>query len=231
MPVTAAAPLTRYRIGDLARLAGPAVSTLRTWQERYPGLLRPARTTGGHRLYDATDLAAVQAMQQLAAAGHTVAAAAAHVIEQRDRGRPLLEGVVGAEPPGHGAAPAERAQTWWAATATEELDALRAVHRATRAVLRATTPGEVAAAVARLVDDVGGTVHPAREGGETALPLDLSLGTGTPVLAHAPAGSPARRRLEALLPVLVEDARLAAGRLRARRDRSGESRSHTRAPG
>jgi DNA-binding transcriptional MerR regulator len=231
VPVTAAASLSRFRIGDLARLAGPGVSTLRAWQERYPGLLRPARTAGGHRLYDATDLAAVQAMQQLVAAGHTVAAAAAHVIEQRKRGRPPLEGVAGAEPPAHGAATAERTQTWWAQTATEELDALRAVHRATRAVLRATTPGEVAAAVAQLVDDVGGTVHPARAGGETALPLDLSLGTGTPMLAHAPVGSPARRRLEALLPILVEDARLAAGRLRVQRDRSGESGSRSRARG
>jgi DNA-binding transcriptional MerR regulator len=205
--MTETAPAPRHRIGDLARLAGPAVSTLRTWQERYPGLLRPTRTVGGHRLYDDGDLAAVLAMQQLVAGGHTVSAAAAHVVRQRDRGLPPVEGPVEQGE--------DRTRTWWASTATEELDALRAAHRATRAFLRATEPDDVAAAVVRFVTDVGGTVRPPQDGGDTALPLDLSLGVTTPVLAHAAAGSPARRQLEALLPVLVEDARLAAGRLRA----------------
>jgi DNA-binding transcriptional MerR regulator len=90
--MTDAAPASRYRIGDLARLAGPAVSTLRTWQERYPGLLRPARSTGGHRLCDDADLVAVQSMQQLVAAGRTVSAAATLVIQRRDRGLPASDG-------------------------------------------------------------------------------------------------------------------------------------------
>ena len=227
---TNAVPVIRYRIGDLARLPGPAVSTLRTWQERYPGLLRPARTTGGHRLYDDVDLAAVQAMRQLVAAGHNVSAAAAQVIQQRDRGLPPLGGVAGAEP-APGQPPVDKAQTWWASTATEELNAVRAAHGATRAFLRATSPGEVAAAVVRFVGDVGGAVQPAREGGDTAVPLDLSLGVDAPVLAHAPAGSRARRRLEALLPIIVEDARLAAGRLRADQSRRTGSRSRPRPPG
>ena len=225
------APAGRYRIGDLARLAGPAVPTLRTWQERYPGLLRPARTTGRHRVYDDVDLAAVQAMQQLVAAGHTVSAAAARVVEQRDRGRSPLEvsdvtGRLAARSPA-----TEEGQTWWASTATEEVGALRAAHVATRAFLRATTVGEVAAAVVRFVGEVGGTVRPARDGGNTSLPLDLSLGVDDPVLAHAPEGSPARRRLEALLPILVEDARLAAGRLRAGQGRATAPRSPTRPSG
>jgi DNA-binding transcriptional MerR regulator len=218
------APGIRYRIGDLSRLAGPAISTLRTWQVRYPGLLRPTRTPGGHRVYAAADLAAVQAVQQLAAAGHTTSAAAAHVIEQRDRGHSPLVGI-GQVPPPQSASPSDRGQTWWASTAAEELQALRAAHEATRAFLRATTPREVTAAVARFVHDVGGTVRPARERGDLTLPLDVSLGVDQPSLAHAAAGSPARRRLEALLPLLVEDARLAAGRLRA------ESRSHPRRRG
>jgi DNA-binding transcriptional MerR regulator len=218
------ASVDRYRIGDLARLAGPAISTLRSWQVRYPGLLRPARTPGGHRVYDAADLAAVQAVQQLAAAGHTTSSAAAHVIGLRDRGRSPLEGLGQAPPPGSAPLPAE-GHTWWAATATEELQALRAAHHATRAFLRATTPGEVTAAVAGFVHDLGGTVRQVHECDDTALPLDLSLGVDRPSLAQAPTGSPARRRLEALLPVLVEDARLAAGRLRA------ESRSRPRPRG
>jgi len=228
---TNAVPVTRYRIGDLARLAGPAVSTLRTWQERYPGLLRPTRTSGGHRIYDDVDLAAVQAMQQLVAVGYNVSAAAAQVIQQRDRGVPPLEGVAGARRPAPGPPSADKAQTWWASTATEELAAVRAAHAATRAFLQATSPGEVAAAVIRFVGDVGGTVRPAQEGGDTAVPLDLSLGVDAPVLAHASAGSPARRRLEALLPILVDDARLAAGRLRADQSRRTASRSHSGRPG
>lgn len=219
------APGIRYRIGDLARLAGPAVSTLRTWQVRYPGLLRPARTSGGHRVYDAADLAAVQAVRQLVAAGHTTSSAAAHVVGQRDRGRSPLEGIAEA-PPHRSASPSpDRGLTWWASTATEELRALRAAHHATRAFLRATTPGEVTAAVAAFVHELGGTVRAAEDGGDTALPLDLSLGADRPSLAHAARGSSARRRLEALLPLLVEDARLAAGRLRA------QSRSFSRRQG
>ena len=206
----------RYRIGDLSRLAGPAISTLRTWQVRYPGLLRPSRTPGGHRVYDAADLAAVQAVQQLAAAGHTTSAAATYVIEQRDRGRSPLVGIGQVPPPQSASVPSDQGHTWWASTAAEELQALRAAHEATRAFLRATTPREVTVAVSRFVHDVGGTVRPAGERDDTSLPLDLSLGVDQPSLAHADAGSPARRRLEALLPLLIEDARLAAGRLRAK---------------
>lgn len=228
--MTTTDPLARYRIGDLARLAGPAVSTLRTWQQRYPGLLRPTRSAGGHRLYDDVDLAAVQAMQHLAAAGHTTATAAAHVVDKRDRGRSSLEDVDEAERPADRRS-AETARTWWAATAGEELDAVRAAHDATRAFLRATTPREVAGAVVRFVGAIGGTVQPAEEGGDTAVPLDLSLGVGAPVVAHAPEGSSARRRLEALLPVLVEDARLTVGRLRAERARPSGTRSRRRPPG
>jgi DNA-binding transcriptional MerR regulator len=222
---------SRYRIGDLARVAGPAVSTLRSWQDRYPGLLRPARTIGGHRVYDDADVAAVRSMQRLVAAGSTVSAAAAQVIGQRDGHPPgSADDPDGLAAPG--AAPVEPGtRTWWASTAAEELDALRALHGATRAFLRATTPADVAAAVARFVEEVGGTVHPAEQGGRAALPLDLSLGATPPALAHAPVGSPARQRLEALLPVLVEDARLAASRLRADRGRRATGRSGTAGPG
>src|SRR5918993_4336262 len=152
---------SRYRIGDLARVAGPAVSTLRSWQERYPGLLRPARTTGGHRVYDDADVVAVRSMQRLVAAGSTVSAAAAQVIGQRDGhppGSPDDPDALAADPDAGADEPGTR--TWWASTAAEELDALRAVHGATRAFLRATTPADVAAAVARFVEEVGGSVQP-----------------------------------------------------------------------
>jgi DNA-binding transcriptional MerR regulator len=221
----------RYRIGDLARLAGPAVPTLRAWEARYPGLLRPSRTAGRHRIYDDVDLAAVRAMQQLVAAGHTVYAAAARIVEHRDQGRsPLEVPEVIDGPAARSPAPVE-GQTWWASNATEEVGALRAAHEATRAFLRATTVREVVAAVMRFVDEIGGTVRPAADGGTTPLPLDISLGVDDPVLADAPEGSPARRRLEALLPTLIEDARLAAGRLRAEQARATASGSPTRPSG
>lgn len=39
-----------YRVGTAARLSGVQVGTLRNWEARY-GLVVPARTSGGQRLY------------------------------------------------------------------------------------------------------------------------------------------------------------------------------------
>jgi DNA-binding transcriptional MerR regulator len=223
----------RFRIGDLARAAGPAVSTLRTWQERYPGLLRPTRTPGGHRLYADEDLEAVRAMQRLVAGGVTVAAAAEQVIAERDgdgsgagKQGPGTAEDGGADPAGtaadEGADADRRAVTWWASSAGDEVEGLRAALTAARAFLHARSPAEVAASLHRLATDLGAAVRPATDAGPDALPLDLSLGTGPPTLADAPPGSDDRRRLEALLPAAVEDARAVAARLRAaeRRRRS-----------
>jgi DNA-binding transcriptional MerR regulator len=208
-------PDGRYRIGQLARLAGPAASTLRTWQDRYPGLLRPERSPGGHRLYDGEDLAAVREMQRLVAGGATVAAAAAGVVARRDAGRRAA-----GPTPSPASPPLER--TWWASSAEEELAARRAAHDATRTMLHASAPSQVAAALRRFVVAVGGEVG-AGEAGPDALPVDLSLGAGPPTFARAPAGSAARRQLSALLPGLVDDARVAASGLRTRRRRTGRS--------
>ena len=49
------------QIGDLARRVGVRVDTLRAWERRY-GLLNPARSTGGFRLYSSDDEAIVRAM-------------------------------------------------------------------------------------------------------------------------------------------------------------------------
>jgi DNA-binding transcriptional MerR regulator len=205
-------PASRLRIGDLAREAGPAVSTLRTWQERYPGLLRPTRTPGGHRVYGEADLAAVREMRRLVAAGRTVSAAAAEVTAARDARDARDARADGPAPP---AEPAPR--TWWATSVDEELDAVRAAHAATRAFLRATSPADVAAALGRFVEEVGGGTRPAGQTTADTIPLDVSLGVGQPVLVVATPGSGARRRLEALLPMLVDDARFAASRLRTGR--------------
>jgi MerR family transcriptional regulator, light-induced transcriptional regulator len=50
------------RIGELSRLVGVPVELLRAWERRY-GLLEPARTAGGFRLYSEDDIARVRTMR------------------------------------------------------------------------------------------------------------------------------------------------------------------------
>ena len=67
------------RIGEVSRRTGVAVPTLRAWERRY-GLLEPARTDGGHRLYSETDVERVRAMSRLLNDGWSAAAAAREVL-------------------------------------------------------------------------------------------------------------------------------------------------------
>lgn len=69
------------RIGEVARRTGVTVPTLRAWERRY-GLLDPARTDGGHRLYCDDDVAHVRAMQRLLDDGWSAAAAAREVLRE-----------------------------------------------------------------------------------------------------------------------------------------------------
>lgn len=64
------------RIGELSRRSGVSPELLRAWERRY-GLLQPARSAGGLRLYSQADLARVQSMQQHLAEGLAAAEAAA----------------------------------------------------------------------------------------------------------------------------------------------------------
>lgn len=93
--------------------------------------------------------------------------------------------------------------------------AILAGYWATRRLVAASLPAEVAAAVLDFVHDLGGTVVPAGTRSPDALPVDVSLGYGPPLTAVAH-DDIARQRLEELLPVLVEDARTAAMRLARR---------------
>ena len=70
------------RIGELAKRTGVSPELLRAWEQRY-GLLDPARTAGGFRLYSAADEARVQRMQRLVSGG-LAAAQAAHLILSRE---------------------------------------------------------------------------------------------------------------------------------------------------
>jgi MerR family transcriptional regulator, light-induced transcriptional regulator len=71
------------RIGELSRRAGVSPELLRAWERRY-GLLRPARSPGGLRLYSDADLERVRAMQQHLAAGVAAAEAAALATQARE---------------------------------------------------------------------------------------------------------------------------------------------------
>ena len=65
----------RLRIGELARRTGIATELLRAWERRY-GLLAPARTDGGYRLYSDDDVHKVRRMRELLATGLSAAEAA-----------------------------------------------------------------------------------------------------------------------------------------------------------
>ena len=69
------------RIGEVSRRTGVAVPTLRAWERRY-GLLAPARTEGGHRLYSEADIERVHSMQRLLDEGWSAAAAAREVLRE-----------------------------------------------------------------------------------------------------------------------------------------------------
>lgn len=70
------------RIGELSKRAGVSPELLRAWERRY-GLLRPARSAGGLRLYSSADVERVALMQQHLAEGMAAAEAAALAVRDR----------------------------------------------------------------------------------------------------------------------------------------------------
>ena len=64
------------RIGELSKRVGVSPELLRAWERRY-GLLRPARSAGGLRLYSPADVERVMLMQQHLGEGMAAAEAAA----------------------------------------------------------------------------------------------------------------------------------------------------------
>ena len=63
------------RIGELAQRAGVSPELLRAWEHRY-GLVQPARSPGGFRLYSVSDEARIRRMTRLIADGLSAADAA-----------------------------------------------------------------------------------------------------------------------------------------------------------
>lgn len=69
---------TMYTIKQAAARTGLTVPVLRAWERRY-GIVVPARTASGYRLYDEAAIARVEAMRRLVDAGWSPSAAAAAI--------------------------------------------------------------------------------------------------------------------------------------------------------
>jgi MerR family transcriptional regulator, light-induced transcriptional regulator len=67
-----------YTIKQAAARAGLTVPVLRAWERRY-GIVTPARTASGYRLYDDVAIARVRAMRRLVDSGMSPSAAAASI--------------------------------------------------------------------------------------------------------------------------------------------------------
>ena len=77
----------RYMISVAAELVGMHPQTLRIYETK--GLVRPARTPGGTRLYSDTDLERLRLIQQLTTERGLNLAGVEHVLELSDRLRRL----------------------------------------------------------------------------------------------------------------------------------------------
>ncbi len=87
-------PEALIRIGEISRRTGVRPDSIRAWERRY-GLLDPLRSSGGYRLYSATDEAVLQRMRELTGQGLAAAEAAEIARTTGGKGTPSS--------PGHGA--------------------------------------------------------------------------------------------------------------------------------
>jgi DNA-binding transcriptional MerR regulator/methylmalonyl-CoA mutase cobalamin-binding subunit len=69
-----------YTIGEAAARAGVSVPLLRAWERRY-GIVTPARTPAGYRLYDGNALDRLRTMRRLVDSGWTPSNAAAAILD------------------------------------------------------------------------------------------------------------------------------------------------------
>lgn len=80
------------RIGELGRRVGVSEYVLRAWERRY-GLLNPARSAGGYRLYTQSDEALVRRMQAHLARGLSAAEAARAALREQPPRLPEPAGI------------------------------------------------------------------------------------------------------------------------------------------
>ena len=85
------------RIGELSRRVGVSDHVLRAWESRY-GLLRPARSAGGFRLYSEADENRVRRMQAHLADGYSAAEAARAAVAEEQAGSIAADVVDGRQP-------------------------------------------------------------------------------------------------------------------------------------
>jgi DNA-binding transcriptional MerR regulator len=71
------------RIGELSRRVGVSAELLRAWERRY-GLLKPARSKGGFRLYSDADEQRIRRMRELLSRGLSAAEAARAALRSPD---------------------------------------------------------------------------------------------------------------------------------------------------
>ncbi len=173
------------------------------------------------RLYREADVGRVQAVRSLVDRGWSVAGAVSQVL-----GEPGGPGEAGGERPGDASAqgrdaamtsgmllPGGARRPVLDALAGTDAYAVLATYETARDLLRATEPGQVRDILAVLVRRLGGEVGEAALPDDTVLPVDLAFGEGPPLLPRAPSLSVARMRLEAVLPLVMEDARIVVHRL------------------
>ena len=98
-----------------------------------------------------------------------------------------------------------------------------AVASALRGLLRIRSAQAAADLLQATAQQLGATLVLAADAGPDALPIDLSLGEGPPLLAVVESLSPARLELEHILPRLAEDARRAVDLLRQNEHPEDES--------
>jgi len=79
-----------YSISAVSRMVGVPVATIRTWEDRY-GLVVPARSAGGHRLYRRDQVGQLRFVQAQMAAGASASDAHRLLAEQAEAGRPMAE--------------------------------------------------------------------------------------------------------------------------------------------
>jgi len=79
-----------YSISAVSRMVGVPVATIRTWEDRY-GLVVPARSTGGHRLYRRDQVGQLRFVRTQMAQGASAADAHRLLAEQAEAGLPGAE--------------------------------------------------------------------------------------------------------------------------------------------
>ena len=79
-----------YSISAVSRMVGVPVATIRTWEDRY-GLVVPARSTGGHRLYRRDQVGQLRFVQTQMAQGASAADAHRLLAEQAEAGLLVAE--------------------------------------------------------------------------------------------------------------------------------------------